>query len=80
MLLFSIVLYVFKFIHIISYSRELGSVSFILLYNLSRNFMDFSRTMVIHLDVLCLLFIKFHEFAQRMIILGIFNYLYNIVT
>ena len=43
MLLFSIVLYVFKFIHIISYSRELGFVSFIFLYKLSRNVMDFSR-------------------------------------
>ena len=54
MRLFSIVLYVFKFIHIISYSRELGFVSFILLYNLSRNVMDFSRPIVIHLDFLCL--------------------------
>ena len=41
MLLFSIVLYVFKFIHIISYSHELGFVSFILLYKLSRHFMEF---------------------------------------
>ena len=32
MLLFSIVLHVFKFIHIISYIHELGFVSFILLY------------------------------------------------
>ena len=46
--------YVFKFIHIISYSRVLGFVSFILLYNLSRNFMDFSRPIVIHLGILCL--------------------------
>ena len=41
MILFSIVLYVFKFIHIISYSRELGCVSFILLYKLSRNVSGF---------------------------------------
>ena len=54
MLLFSIVLYVFKFIHIISYSRELGFVSDIILYKLSQNVMDFSRSMVIHLDFLCL--------------------------
>ena len=42
----SLVCYVFKFIHIISYSRELGFVSFILLYKLSRNVMDFSRPIV----------------------------------
>ena len=54
MLLFSILLYIFKFINIISYSRELVFVSFILLYKLSRNVMDFSRLIVIHFDFLCL--------------------------
>ena len=50
MLLFSIILYVFKFINSISYSSELRFVCLNLLYKLTRHFMNFSRSIVIRLD------------------------------
>ena len=79
MILFSIVLDVLKFIHIISYSIELGFVSFILLYKLSRKFMDFSRPIVIHLDLLCLYLSNFTNLLNVRLFLA--NYfMYNIVT
>ena len=81
MLFFNILLYVFKFIHIISYSSELGFVSFILLYKLSRNVMEFIRLITNHLGFYAYFFIKFNSFAQRVIVLGLFNYfMYNVVT
>ena len=50
MLIFNILLYVLRLIYIISYSLEVGFVNFIVLYRLSRNLIEFSRPLVIHLD------------------------------
>ena len=59
MLIFNILLYVLRLIYIILYSLEVGFVNFILFYRLSRNLIEFSSPLFIHLYFVCLYLLNF---------------------
>ena len=59
LLIFNILLNVLRLIYNISYFLEVGFVNFIFLYRLSRNLIEFSSPLVIHLYFLYLYLLNF---------------------